>query len=129
MRVQGSSRRASTPHFLFLLDLTPQRPEGAKTPGECRATAGSGCTGARIGFVVSKKIGTAVVRNRVKRVAREAFRLTPGFLPPGIDVVVIARNGAESLCLADVQAEWTRARGNIQRKAEDLFRAQTAPKQ
>ena len=113
MRVQRSSRRASTPHFLFLLDPNPLGREAAP----------------RVGFVVSKKIGTAVVRNRVKRVAREAFRLTPGFLPSGIDVVVIARNGAESLRLAEVQAEWSRARGNIQRKAEDLLRAQTAQKQ
>jgi ribonuclease P protein component len=103
----------SAAHFLFLLDLNPM---GRNAAGSSPA--------ARIGFVVSKKIGTAVVRNRVKRVAREAFRLTPGLFPAGVDVVVIARNGSESLSLADVQAEWTRVRGHLQRKSDDLFRAQ-----
>jgi len=112
VRVQGSSKRVSTPHFLFLFDPTPPDTHDVES--------------ARIGFVVSKKVGCAVVRNRVKRVAREAFRLTPGLFPAGIDVVMIARNGAESLCLSDVQAEWSRARGNIQRKAEELLRQQKA---
>jgi ribonuclease P protein component len=49
---------------------------------------------ARLGLSVSRKVGGAVERNRVKRVLREQFAaLSPG-LPPGIDVVVIARPGA-----------------------------------
>jgi ribonuclease P protein component len=49
---------------------------------------------ARLGLSVSRKVGGAVERNRVKRVLREQFAaLAPG-LPTGIDVVVIARPGA-----------------------------------
>src|SRR5680860_1900245 len=49
---------------------------------------------ARLGLSVSRKVGGAVERNRVKRVLREQFAtLAPG-LPGGIDVVVIARPGA-----------------------------------
>ena len=50
-------------------------------------------TPARLGLSVSRKVGGAVERNRVKRVLREQFAaLQPG-LPGGIDVVVIARPG------------------------------------
>ena len=44
----------------------------------------------RYGFSVSKRVGKAVVRNRIKRILREILRLTP--LNPGWDIVIIARN-------------------------------------
>lgn len=45
----------------------------------------------RVGFAVSKKIGPAVQRNRVKRVLREFFRLHQALLPPGMDLVVVPK--------------------------------------
>jgi len=45
----------------------------------------------RFGFVVGKRIGKAVVRNKVKRRLREAMRLRAAQVPPGWDVVLIAR--------------------------------------
>jgi ribonuclease P protein component len=50
----------------------------------------------RLGLVVSRKCGNAVVRNRWKRCLREAFRLAQQELPAGLDLVVLPRKGAAS---------------------------------
>lgn len=50
---------------------------------------------ARLGLAVGKKLGGAVVRNRWKRVLREAFRLHQSELPTGVDLVVIPRVGTQ----------------------------------
>ncbi|WP_302552578.1 ribonuclease P protein component [uncultured Bilophila sp.] len=45
----------------------------------------------RVGMAVTKKIGTAVMRNRVKRVLRECFRLHQALLPPAVDLVIVPK--------------------------------------
>ena len=47
-----------------------------------------------VGFSVGKKLGNSVVRNRVKRRLREAFRPNLPLLLPGFDLIVIARDAA-----------------------------------
>jgi ribonuclease P protein component len=47
--------------------------------------------GPRLGLSVSKKLGGAVVRNRVKRLLREAFQAATGQLAEEYDLVLIAR--------------------------------------
>jgi ribonuclease P protein component len=46
----------------------------------------------RYGISVSKRVGKAVIRNRVKRILREVLRLTS--LNPGWDIILIARGPA-----------------------------------
>ncbi len=50
--------------------------------------------GNRIGVTVSKKLGKAVVRNRVRRRLREVYRLHESRFLPGWDIVVVARGRA-----------------------------------
>ncbi|MFO7929693.1 MAG: ribonuclease P protein component [Candidatus Humimicrobiaceae bacterium] len=48
----------------------------------------------RIGFSISKKVGKSVVRNRIRRVYREAFRVVDKCLQRGYDFILIARKPA-----------------------------------
>ena len=76
--VYRRGRSAASRHLVVYAFTRDDRPPG---------------TPARLGLSVSRKVGGAVERNRVKRVLREQFAaLQPG-LPGGIDVVVIARPG------------------------------------
>ena len=95
LRVQAIGQRAATAHFVMLV--------AAGEPSSC----------ARVGIVVTKKVGNAVQRNRIKRVCRECFRTWPDLVPDGIDLVVIARSGAHELGLSAVRNEWERARPTL----------------
>ena len=84
---QERGRRVQTPHFVLIV------------------LARDGQGPSRLGITVTKKIGTAVARNRTKRVLREVFRQHRALFPAGADVVAIAKDGAPSLGFADVLAE------------------------
>ena len=60
---------------------------------------GSNCS--RFGFLVSKRIGNAAVRNKVKRRLREAVRLNP--VKSGWDAIFIVRRGAGSAKYQDLK--------------------------
>ncbi len=55
----------------------------------------------RIGLLVSKRVGTAVIRNRAKRRLREILRAAP--VPLGWDMVFSARPGVAQAAFADLQ--------------------------
>ena len=61
---------------------------------------------ARVGITVSKKVGNAVVRNRVKRLVRETFRMTRDVLPPDLDFVLVARRQRPIKTLEETQRQF-----------------------
>src|SRR5262249_52439892 len=77
--VGEEGRRAANPCFVVLVRQRETRSRSGRV---------------RLGITVSRKVGHAVVRNRVKRRVREWFRSARGAMRPGIDLLVIARRGA-----------------------------------
>lgn len=73
---------------------------------------------ARLGITVSSKVGNAVVRARIRRHVREAFRVRRSRWPQGVDVVVIARDAARHARSADFAAA-------IERLTQRLVRSST----
>ena len=62
----------------------------------------------RAGFITPKHIGTAVVRNRVRRRLRDILRTEQARLRPGIWLVVVARPYAVNASYAQLKDEWLR---------------------
>lgn len=75
----------------------------------------------RFGFSVSRRVGNATVRNRVKRRLREVVRLQRDVLADGWDVVFIARRGIVSFDYGSVE----RSVGRLLSLAQ-MYRAQDA---
>jgi ribonuclease P protein component len=77
LAIQGQGRRLTGTHYLL---FARPRPDGKPE--------------ARFGVTVSRKVGGAVQRNKVKRWVRESCRRMSGELPAGVDLVFIARPSA-----------------------------------
>ncbi len=79
--------------------------------------------GTRIGFSVSRRVGGAVVRNRVKRRLREVIRRKLARIAPGYDLVITARPGAADARMETLEQDVTvllaRARLLIMDTAQD----------
>ena len=71
----------------------------------------------RLGLAVGRRHGGAVQRNRIKRLLREAFRLTRPQLPARIDLIVITRAGTEPT-LAALMESLVHLAGREEKKLE-----------
>ena len=107
VRVQHNGAAVRTRHFIMLLHARDDR-----------------ALPTRMGIVATKKVGNAVVRNRIKRLCREGFRsLHASLLPEGLDFVVIPKPGAGELGLRDLEAEWQGASRKLRAECEKVLRA------
>ncbi|MGD0210063.1 MAG: ribonuclease P protein component [Desulfomonilia bacterium] len=70
------------------------------------------CTHARIGITASRKIGGAVIRNRIKRLLREIYRRNKHLFPQGHDYILIAKNDMTDITYQDLLQEIARAIGS-----------------
>ena len=70
----------------------------------------------RLGLVVSRKVGGAVARNRVKRHIREFFRRNQHCMTPGLQLVVVARAPSATLSGTDCADELERLLGKHLRR-------------
>jgi ribonuclease P protein component len=81
---------------------------------QARKRADSGAV--RVGFTVSRKVGTAVERNRVRRRLKEIVRLSAATgLPSGHDYVLIGRRAALSLSFEQITEDFKRALRRVSR--------------
>lgn len=83
-----------------------------RLPGE-----GEVLTGHRFGFTVTKKIGKAVLRNRIRRRFRAAvMKAGPDLPDQALDLVMVAREGAETLAFPVLVADIRRAAETLSRR-------------
>jgi ribonuclease P protein component len=102
IRLQRAGVRFQSPHFVVYAGNLPGLQDGEPSRRS------------RLGVTVSRRVGIAVARNRVKRRVREIFRtVIRDSLPAGTSIVVIARAGAATLASAAIGDELIMAARNL----------------
>jgi ribonuclease P protein component len=89
LRIYQEGVRTGSKHFVALMDGN----RSGKT---------------RLGIAVSKKVGNAVSRNRIKRLVREYFRVRKDSLPASKDIVIVVKQDISFLKCQDVCVELDR---------------------
>jgi ribonuclease P protein component len=110
-RIQREGERVNTRRFVLILSR------------QLEATLPS-----RLGVTASRRVGNAVVRNRAKRVVRDAFRATADLFRDGVDLVVIVRAALGDTRVGEVADEWRAAAHVIARRTAQLLARAPGPR-
>jgi ribonuclease P protein component len=82
--------------------------------------------GTRLGITVSRKVGNAVKRNRIKRWIREVFRSHPALFSERVDIVVIAKRNIEDFSFENIREEFIDVVGRFFEGREQRSRSQSS---
>jgi ribonuclease P protein component len=105
MRLPSSFRIKSSRDFAQL------RAEGKAYPGRYLVLSvlrGAAPSGFQFGLITSRKVGGAVMRNKIRRRLREVIRAHQSKIVGGCHLVVIARWRAPDADLGDLEKDWLR---------------------
>ncbi len=99
-RIQSRGRKVHTRHLILMVHPSLRAADHA-----------------RLGVTITKKVGNAVMRNRIRRLLREIFRRHRDLFPAASDIVVVVKRGARELSYVELLDEIRRARGALRRAA------------
>ncbi|MHB1306555.1 MAG: ribonuclease P protein component [Limisphaerales bacterium] len=103
LRLSRSMRLQSSRDFLHTREVGRRKTRGCLVLNWCGADGG---VGSRLGVIASRRVGPAVVRNRARRLLREAFRLHQGLLRQPLSIVLVARPSIAGLSFGEVERDY-----------------------
>jgi len=128
LKVAAARRKWVTPGLVLQAARRPRGDDRAAT--DVVQQAASEEPEVRVGFTVTKKVGNAVVRNRVKRRLRAAAdEVFPRHGRSGTDYVVVGRLGTLSRPFAALCADLEQAIAKLDRPARRPARGEASPKE
>ena len=106
-RVRRSGKSYAHPLVVLIVQAHDRRGAAPHVSPDTAPGSGGGSSGdqprVKVGVAAGRTVGTAVYRNRAKRLLREAMRTLIPIITPGLDLILIARPGLTSASLEETR--------------------------